>query len=260
MINAKRIVVKVGSSTLTHPATGKINLRRIDELTRTLADLMNAGKEVVLVSSGAMAVGRSRLGVERSGSMAEKQASAAVGQCELMYLYDRAFANYSKTTAQVLLTRDVIDRPHCKENVENTLEALLAMGVIPIVNENDTVSYEEIEIGDNDTLSAIVATLVGADTLVLLTDIDGLYNKNPAEADAKLVPVVYQIDDDIRAVAGGAGSKVGTGGMITKIHAAEIATQAGITMVIAKGEDPSVLYDIFDGKAVGTVFLPQPKN
>lgn len=259
-MNAKRIVVKVGSSTLTH-STGKLNLRRIDQLAKTLSDLMNAGREVVLVSSGAIAVGRAKMNLPYHGATtAEKQAAAAIGQCELMDIYDRAFGNYGRTTAQVLLTKDVLDNEHSKQNAVNTFEQLLSMGVIPIVNENDTISFEEIEFGDNDTLSAMVAAMIHAQSLVLLTDIDGLYNKNPAEPDAQLIPVVFRIDDELRAVAGGSGSKVGTGGMITKLNAAEIATKAGIAMSIANGKSPELLYDIYEGHSVGTLFLPQEQS
>ncbi len=259
-LNAKRIVIKVGTSTITHK-TGKINLRQIDGIAKTLTDLMNSGKEVVLVTSGAGAVGRSKMKMtERPKEICVKQAVAAIGQCELMYIYDKAFSEFGQTTAQILLTKDIVDDAKSKENVINTFETLIKMGVIPIVNENDTVSYDEIEFGDNDSLSAVVATLIEADTLVLLSDVDGLYSKNPSEEGAKLIPVVYKIDDHIRGIAGGSSSAVGTGGMITKIHAGEIANNAGIDMLIANGENPSILYDIFDGKSVGTIFLAKEKT
>lgn len=256
IINAKRIVVKVGSSTITHQ-TGKFNLRRLESLVRTLCDLKNSGKEVVLVSSGAIAVGLGKLGfLERPGDIPTKQAAAAVGQCELMFLYDKLFSEYGHITAQVLLTKNVVCDPHGKENVINTLNRLLSLGVVPIINENDTISYEEILYGDNDTLSAVVAGLCGAELLVLLSDIDGLYDADPrTHPDAHIIPVVYKITEDIRALAGGSGSKVGTGGMITKIQAAELAAASGIDMIIASGDDPRLLYDIFEGKPRGTLFL-----
>jgi glutamate 5-kinase len=255
-MKAKRVVVKVGSSTLTHE-NGKLNFARVDLLARTLSDLKSSGKEVILVSSGAIAVGVSRLGLpERPREMRQKQAAAAIGQCELMYIYDKLFREYGHITAQVLLTKDIINDEERKNNVINTFKTLLDYGVIPIVNENDTVSYEEIEFGDNDTLAAIVAVLVDADILILLSDIDGLYDKNPhTYDDATLIPVVYEIDDEIRSLGGGAGSSMGTGGMSTKIASGEIANSHGIDMIIANGENPAVLYDIFKGKPVGTMFL-----
>lgn len=251
----KRIVVKIGTSTLTHD-TGKLNIKRIEELARVVSDLKNAGDEVLIVSSGAIGVGVSRLGLKgRPDDTAGKQAAAAVGQCELMYIYDKFFSEYSYPTAQVLLTRDVIDDEKRKNNVVNTLETLIAMGAVPIINENDTVSVDEILFGDNDTLSAMVACLVNADMLIILSDIDGLYDKNPTEdKDAKLVPVVNEITDDILCAVGGAGSTRGTGGMITKIHAVEIAWKQNIDVCIANGKNPEILYDIADGKSVGTLF------
>lgn len=252
----RRVVVKVGTSTLTHNS-GMISIRRLEGLVKVLADLKNAGKEVILVTSGAVGVGVGKLGLpERPKDIPSKQACAAVGQCELMYLYDKLFSEYNHTVAQVLLTRDIVEVPVRKEHVINTFSRLLEYGVLPIVNENDTVAVEEIVFGDNDSLSAIVATLVGADLLILMSDIDGLYDKNPREhPDAALIPLVEEVDDSIREAAGTAGSSLGTGGMVTKIHAAEIATQAGIDMLIVNGERPSILYKVFDGEAVGTRFL-----
>ncbi|PWL57758.1 glutamate 5-kinase [Merdimmobilis hominis] len=254
--DAKRIVVKVGSSTLTYE-TGMINIRRVEKLVKVLADLRNSGKEIVLVSSGAVAVGVGKLGLkERPHDTPSKQAAAAVGQCELMYLYDKLFAEYNHNVAQILLTRDIVEVEKRTENVVNTFNRLLEMGVIPVVNENDTVAVEEIEFGDNDTLSAIVATLVGADALILMSDIDGLYTANPHEnPNATLIRRVETIDDSILSIAGGAGSNRGTGGMITKIHAAQIACSKGIDMAIIQGENPDLLYDLMEGKEVGTHFI-----
>ena len=261
MVNAdsvKRVVIKVGTSTLTYEG-GRLNIRRFEKLVKTISDIRNRGIEVVLVSSGAIGVGMGKMGVsKRPDCTREKQALAAIGQCELMNYYSSVFGEYSHTVAQVLLTRDVTDMPTRRENAMNTFEMLFSLNVIPIVNENDTISTEQIEFGDNDTLSAIVAQLVGADLLILLSDIDGLYDKDPHKfEDANIIDEVECITDEIRALAGGAGSSRGTGGMATKISAAEIATKAGADMIIANGEDPEVLYDIFDGKKVGTLFNRQ---
>lgn len=251
----KRIVIKVGTATLTHP-TGQLNIRLTEKLIKVISDLKNSGKEIVLVSSGAIGVGAGKLGlVKRPTDLPSKQACAAVGQCELMYIYDKLFGAYNHTVAQVLLTRDAVDQPTRRQYIENTFGRLLEMGTIPIVNENDTVAVEEIVFGDNDTLSAIVAKAVGAELLIILSDIDGLYDKNPKEhPDAKLIPVVRRITPEIEAVAGGKGSEFGTGGMITKLHAAQIAMDAKCSMLILNGKDPDILYDCFDGKAVGTLF------
>lgn len=253
--NAKRIVIKVGTSTLTYD-TGKMNIKRIDTLARVLSDLHNQGKEIILVSSGAIGIAVGKLGLsEKPKETSRKQAAAAVGQCELMYLYDKMFSEYNNTVAQILLTRDDIVIPRRKRNIQNTFYTLMEMGIIPIVNENDTVSADEIEIGDNDILSAHVAKLVDADLLVLFSDIDGLYDHDPhAYADAKLIPMVFDIGA-VRNTAGGAGSRRGTGGMVTKMNAAEVATDAGIHMVIANGNDIFKLYDILDGNSVGTLFV-----
>lgn len=254
---AEVVVVKIGTSTLTYE-NGKLNLRRVELLCRALSDLQNSGKKVVLVSSGAIGVGVGKLGLShRPDETAKKQALAAVGQCELMFIYDKFFGEYHQTVAQVLLTADVTARESSRRNVVNTFQELLDMGIIPIVNENDTVAVDELEgrnFGDNDTLSAIVATLVEADALIILTDIDGVYDKNPKNcADAKRIPVIHAITDEIRALAGGAGSSRGTGGMATKIRAAELAAAARIPTYILAG-DPQNLYRIFDGEDVGTVF------
>jgi glutamate 5-kinase len=250
-----RIVVKLGTSTLTH-ATGHLHIRRVEQLCKVMSDLKNAGHEVVLVSSGAIGMGVGKLGLSaRPTDMATKQAAAAVGQCELMYTYDKLFAEYNHTVAQILLTADDLKDDGRRANFHQTLFRLLELGALPIINENDTIATEQISIGDNDTLSAIVAVNADADLLVLLSDIDGLYEADPhTHPDAKLIPVVETVNDELLAVAGGAGSKLGTGGMATKLHAAQIATEAGIDMVIANGADPEKLYDIVDGVSVGTRF------
>ncbi len=259
-----KIVVKVGTSTLTHEG-GKLNFRSFDALARVLSDIQNMGNEIILVSSGAIAVGAGKLQMkERPTVLSLKQAAAAVGQCELMHLYDKFFGEYGKMVAQILLTGEDVDSPEKKQNLINTFNSLLEMNIIPIVNENDSVSYAEIEadneehkvFGDNDTLSAVVAVLCGADKLVLLSDIDGLYDGNPNEnPEARLIREVRVIDDEIRALAGGAGSGRGTGGMITKLQAAELATEHGIDMYIANGSTPEILYDIASGKPAGTLFV-----
>lgn len=257
---AKRIVVKVGTSTLTYE-NGRLNLRRFEQLCKVLCGLQNAGRELVLVTSGAMGVGRGKLGIgEHPEQVPQRQAIAAVGQCELMFMYDKFFGEYNHTVAQVLLTRDIMDSPISKKNTENTFRALLDMGILPVVNENDSVATDELagkKFGDNDTLSAMVATLVQADLLVILTDIDGLYDKNPRTApDAKRIPCVRGVTGEIRALAGGAGSARGTGGMATKVGAAAIANAAGIPCVVMSGADPDSLYALFDGAVLGTTFLP----
>lgn len=256
--HAKTVVVKIGTSTLTYE-NGKLNLRRIEYLCRTLSDLQNSGRRIVLVSSGAIGVGVGKLGLaRRPDETAKKQALAAVGQCELMFIYDKFFGEYHQNVAQVLLTADVTARENSRTNVVNTFSELLSRGIIPIVNENDTVAVDELEgrnFGDNDTLSAIVASLVGADALVILTDIDGLYDKNPKTCpDAKRIPLVRAITDEVRAMAGGAGSSRGTGGMATKIRAAQVAAESHIPTVILAGDDPENLYRVFEGEDIGTVF------
>ena len=253
--NAKRVVFKVGTSTLTHES-GKLNFRRIERLARTLSDLANSGLEVVLVSSAAISAGCAKLGItERPHSTAEKQAIAAVGQSELMKVYEHYFSDFGHPVGQILITKDELDREKVFENARSTFNTLIKMGCIPIVNENDSVSYDEIEFGDNDTLSAYVSVVCGADALVILSDIDGLYDSDPhANPDAKLIPRVDKLTDEIRACAGGAGTKRGTGGLITKLHAAEIVCPKGIPMYIINGADPDLLYDLRDGKQIGTLF------
>ena len=253
---AKRIVVKVGSSTLTYP-TGGMNLRRIEELSKVISDLKNQGRKVVLVSSGAIAAGMGQLGfAQRPTDIASKQAAASVGQCSLMYLYDKFFSEYGHTVSQVLLTGDAVEHEERRQNVHNTFQRLLELGVVPIVNENDTVAVDEIRFGDNDNLSATVALLVEADVLVLVSDIDGLYTGNPREnPDARLIPRVEEITDSLMEIAGGSGSNRGTGGMATKLAAARKVTQAGIAMAIVNGANLSNLSRLFDGETVGTYFV-----
>ncbi len=254
----KRVVLKLGTSTLTHK-TGKLNIRRMKMLVEVLSDLHNSGKEIILVSSGAVGMGIGKLNLpSKPEDTPTKQAVAAVGQCELMHVYDDMFGKYSVTVAQLLLTKHVLDIG--LSNVQNTLNRLLAMGVIPIVNENDVIATEELElkIGENDSLAAMVATIADADLLVIMSDIDGLYSADPhSHPDAQVIPVVEKIDSHIVEIAGGAGSSLGTGGMATKINAAKIATEAGIDMVIMNGRTPERLYDLFDNKEVGTVFLAE---
>lgn len=256
---AKRIVIKVGTSTLTH-GTGNIHLRRIEKLAMVISDIMNEGKEVVLVTSGAIGVGSSKLKLkERPKTIREKQAVASVGQCELMHIYSKFFGEFSHVVGQVLLTRDVVEDNHIRENVCNTFETLLDKGILPIVNENDTVSIDEIEnivrFGDNDNLSAIVATLVNADLLIILSDIDGFYDKDPrSNEDAKLLYTVDEITEEIEEAAGGAGTSFGTGGMITKLIAAKTANNSGVHMVLANGENPEVIINILKGENIGTLF------
>ncbi len=250
----KRIVVKVGTSTLTYE-TGKINLRQINSLARVLSDLRNQGFEVILVSSGAIGVAIGKLGIkERPTDTPIKQSLAAVGQCELMSLYDKMFSEYHNTVAQILLTRSDVDIQKRRNHTKDTFNTLLEMGIIPIVNENDTVSVDEIEFGDNDNLSAVVAVLTDADLLVLFSDIDGLYESDPHDdPNARLISRVDDIEDVMKN-ASGSGSRLGTGGMVTKLEAAKIANEAGISMLIVNGKNIDVLYDIIDGEKVGTLF------
>lgn len=252
---AKRIVVKVGTSTLTH-TTGKLDLYRIDHLIRELADFKNQGKEMILVSSGAIAAGLGKLGLaEKPASIPKKQAIAAIGQGVLMHIYEKLFAEYGQIMGQVLLTKENSVRHNQYIHSRNSLLAQLAMGAIPVINENDAVAVDEIKIGDNDNLSAMVATLVDADALIILSDIEGLYTANPnTNKDAKLIPEISEITPAVERIAGGAGSALGTGGMMTKIQAAQIAMSAGVTMVIASGLRENVLRDILSGNQVGTVF------
>ncbi len=258
-MNLNRIVVKVGTSTLTYE-NGKVNLRRVEQLCKVLSDLQNQGRDVILVSSGAIGVGVGKMGLPcKPSSTPEKQALAAIGQCELMFMYDKLFGEYNHMVAQVLLTRDTVDSEHKKENVLNTFNTLLGMGIIPIVNENDTVAIDELEgynFGDNDMLSAIVAKLVGADGLIILTDIDGLYDSDPrTNPDAKRIERVEEITREIENMAGGSGSNRGTGGMTTKVMAAKYVTEAGVDCYVICGDKPQRIYDIADGKSVGTIFL-----
>ena len=253
--NLKRIVIKVGTSSLTYE-TGKINIKKIERLVRVISDLRNRGIEVVLVSSGAVGAGVGKLNLpEKPNDIRAKQALAAIGQATLVSIYDKFFSEYGHSTAQVLLTKFILDDLERYQNTKNTFETMFEYGVVPIVNENDVISTYELEFGDNDTLSAYIAELVAAEMLIILSDIDGLYDKNPAQSnDAKLIPVVEMVSPEIYALAGGAGSRRGTGGMLTKLKAAEIVTPKGIDMIIANGARPEGIYDIFDGKQVGTLF------
>ena len=256
----KRIVVKVGTSTLSHPS-GLLNIRRVEELCKVLSDLKNAGNEIILVSSGAIGMGVGKLSLpKRPEDMPTKQAAAAVGQCELMYTYDKLFNEYNHTVAQVLLTGEDVHSEQRSRNMRNTIFRLLELGALPVINENDTVATDEVgvenTIGENDTLSAIVAAAVHADLLILLSDIDGLYDGDPhRDPTAHLIPTVPCLDEHIMALGGGSGSTLGTGGMATKLKAARIVTEAGCEMVIANGAKPALLYDIVAGKPVGTRFL-----
>lgn len=255
-----RIVVKIGTSTLAH-AAGRLNIRRVEGLVKVLSDLKNQGEQLILVSSGAIGMGVGKLNLPgRPADMPTKQAAAAVGQCELMYTYDKLFGEYNHTVAQLLLTGEDVRFPHRRQNFVNAMERLLELGVLPIVNENDAVATDEVgeatTIGENDTLAAIVAECVGADLLVLLSDIDGLYTADPhRSADAALIPEVGEITAELRALAGDPGSALGTGGMATKLKAADIAMACGCDMVIANGQRPELLYDIAAGLPVGTRFL-----
>ncbi len=261
IFRSRRVVVKVGTSTLTYE-NGNVNLRNLEKLCKVLSDLHNSGKQIILVSSGAIGVGVGKLGLrQRPTETREKQALAAVGQCELMFLYDKFFGEYNNSVAQILLTKDVVLNEHSKQNVVNTFQTLLEMGIIPIVNENDTVATDELigaNFGDNDNLSAIVADLVGADLLIILTDIDGLYETDPRkDPNAKKIEVVNYIDDHIREIAGGSGSNRGTGGMSTKIIAAAAATSAGINTCVMSGADPTHIYKLLEGKSIGTLFTAE---
>lgn len=255
-----KVVIKIGTSTLAY-STGHLNIRHIESFCKVVSDIKNSGDEVIIVSSGAVGMGMGKLSLkERPKELSLKQAAAAVGQCELMYTYDRLFGEYNHTVAQMLLTAGNLTDDEQHKNFTNTIETLLELGVIPIINENDTVAIKELIIGDNDTLAAIVAQSISADLLVLLSDIDGLFTADPRKSpDAKLIPVIEKITPEIEELAGGSGTSVGTGGMVTKIEAAKIATKAGCDMVIANGTDPEVLYDILSGKAVGTKFVGEKK-
>jgi len=262
----KRIVIKIGSSSLTHPETGELNLTKIEKLIRVLSDLRGEGKEVVLVSSGAIAAGRQAFGHhKRPDSLAEKQAFAAVGQARLMMVYQKLCSEYNQTAAQVLLTKDTMVNDSSRYNAQNTFDELLRLGAIPVVNENDTVSTSEIpyvdSFGDNDRLSAIVAALIGADLLILLSDIDGLFTDDPnTNPDAEFIDTVEVLDEKLLSMGKGPKSKVGTGGMATKLTAAEIATAAGADMVIANGRDFHVIHKIMEGRKYGTLFAGNKKE
>ena len=251
-----RIVVKLGTSTLTH-ATGKLNIRRVELLCKVMSDLKNAGHELVLVSSGAIAMGVGKMNLTKKPSdIPTKQALAAVGQCELMYIYDKLFSEYHHTVAQILLTGADVEDPKRRENFHNTMSRLLEMGALPIINENDTVATSEIAVGDNDTLGAIVAVNVRADLLVLMSDIEGLYTADPRkDTNAQLIDKVHALTPEILSLADGAGSELGTGGMVTKLRAAGMCMEAGCDMIITNGQRPGELYRIADGEAVGTRFF-----
>lgn len=257
-----RIVIKIGTSTLAYP-TGHLHIRRTEELCRTVSDIKNAGHEILLVSSGAIGMGVGKLSLkERPSDIPTKQAAAAVGQCELMYTYDRLFGAYNHTVAQILLTGDDFNHADRLTNVRNTIRRLLELGALPVINENDSIATDEIKVGDNDTLSAYVAVQTGADLLILLSDINGLYTADPhTDPSAQLITQVHGITEEIRRLAGGEGSALATGGMRTKLHAAEICGANGCDMVIANGADPSILYAIIEGRpAVCTRFYAERRD
>ena len=260
-MNQTKTVVKVGTSTLTYE-NGKINYRRIETLCKVLSDLQNSGENIMLVSSGAIGVGMGKTGLKtRPSETKKKQALAAVGQCELMFMYDKLFAEYNHSVAQILLTADAVETEQKRRNINNTIDELLMMGIIPIINENDTVAIDELEgnnFGDNDMLSAIVSHLINADRLIILTDIDGLYDANPrTNPNAKKIGVVERITKQIMDMAAGTGSNRGTGGMITKLQAANYATKRGIEVHVINGSNPNTIYQIFEGKCPGTKFTAQ---
>jgi len=255
----QKTVIKVGTSTLTYD-NGKVNYRRIESLCKVLADLQNSGEDIMLVSSGAVGVGMGKTGLsKRPSEIKKKQALAAIGQCELMYMYDKIFGEYNHSVAQILLTADAVETETKRQNINNTIDELLLMGIIPIINENDTVATDELEgnnFGDNDMLSAIVSQITGADRLIILTDIDGLYDSNPRQNEnAQKIDVVTKINKTILDMAAGTGSNRGTGGMITKLQAADYATKRGIEVHVMNGNNPKQIYDIFEGKTPGTKFL-----
>ncbi len=253
--DVKRLVVKVGTSTLAYN-TGKANIRRMHKLVSVLSDIVNSGIEVALVTSGAIGIGVGKLGLkEKPADTPGRQAAATIGQCELMFMYDKLFGEYGHTVGQLLITKSDVENGERRQNLVNTFNKLFDFGAIPIINENDSIAVEELVYGDNDSLSAIVAKLVEADALIILTDIDGLYDSNPSEnEDAKLISLVTEIDEDLYKIAGGRGSTLGTGGMVTKLHAAEIAMGAGIDTIVMNGEDPTNIYKALDGKQIGTFF------
>lgn len=261
LLDAKRIVVKVGTTTLTYD-NGFINLKRIEKLARVLADISNSGKEVVLVSSGAIAVGANSLGLNRVElTLPEKQASASIGQTILMKIYQKMFEEYNKGVSQILITKDIMDNPESRLNAENTINTLIDMNIIPIVNENDTISTYEINFGDNDNLSATVANLIDADLLILLSDIDGLYTDDPKKnPNAEFILEVDEVTKEIEKLANGSSSVVGTGGMITKISAAKKCINWGIDAIIGNGKNPEVVYDILEANNIGTFFVGKRKS
>ncbi|MBQ6132096.1 MAG: glutamate 5-kinase [Selenomonadaceae bacterium] len=260
--SARRIVIKVGTSTLAHADTGKLNLYRIEHLIREIADLHNAGKEIIFVSSGAIAAGMNKLGIKvKPQTIPENQALAAVGQGVLMHIYEKFFAEYGQTIGQILLTKENAGDEHARENSRNSFQAILAMGAIPVVNENDAVGVDEIRIGDNDNLSALVAAMIDAEVLIILSDIDGLYDKNPnVDKSARLIDEVTEINSEIERIAGGAGTKLGIGGMFTKIQAAKIATANGVTMLIINGATNGNLRRALSGEVIGTIFPAQIRS
>lgn len=253
---ARRIVIKVGTSTLAHSESGHLNLYRIEHLIREIADLHNAGKEIIFVTSGAIAAGIGKMNLKaKPETIPENQALAAIGQGVLMHIYEKFFAEYGQTMGQILLTKNNAIDEHARENSKNSLTAILKMGAIPVINENDAVAVDEIKIGDNDNLSAMVAVLMNADVLIILTDIDGLYDKNPkVYGDAKLIPEVMEINSEIEKIAGGAGTKLGTGGMFTKIQAARLATRNKISTLIISGKEIGILRRVLNGEELGTIF------
>lgn len=259
--DAKTIVFKVGTSTLTHES-GKTNIRAMESLVQVLCDLVNSGKKVALVTSGAIGVGVGKLGLSsRPTDTAGKQAAATVGQCELMFMYDKMFSQFGYTVGQLLITKEDVEDEKRRDNLIMAFSKLFSFGAIPVINENDAVAVDEIVYGDNDSLSAVVATLIGADALVILTETDGLYTANPlTEPSAKRIEEVDEINDTIRSYASGSGTTLGTGGMVTKLHAAEIAANAGIETYIVKGSDAHIIYDLIDGKSVGTHFLSKKRS
>lgn len=254
--DVKRVVIKVGTSTLTY-STGKTNIRQMRKLVSVIADIVNAGMEVALVTSGAIGVGVGKLGLkDRPTSTAGKQAAATVGQCELMFMYDKMFGEFGHTIGQFLITKENVDNDESRKNLVNAFEKTFDFGAIPVINENDAIAVEEIVFGDNDSLSAIVAKLIQADALLILTDIDGLYDRNPKEDEfARIIPVVEQITEGLFEIAGGRGSKFGTGGMITKLQAAQIATESGISTIVMNGQNPENIYKVLEGHQVGTFFV-----
>lgn len=254
--DVKRLVIKVGTSTLTH-ATGKTNIRQMKKLVTVISDIVNSGIEIALVTSGAIGVGVGKLGLkDRPTNTAGKQAAATVGQCELMFMYDKMFGEFGHTVGQFLITKRDVENDECRVNLVNAFEKTFKFGAIPVINENDAVAVEEIVFGDNDSLSAIVAKLIQADALLILTDIDGLYDRNPNEDEyARIIPVVNEITESLFEIAGGKGSKFGTGGMITKLQAAQIATEAGIDTIVMNGQEPDNIYKVLEGHQVGTFFV-----